>query len=149
MLDYLLPELTLATLEGRSSGQVFERSWESDAKMGVPEDMEFAVLINQFSASASELFSGSLQDHDKAVLVGKQSFGKGSGTITFPLSDGSALTVTNFLYYLPDGESIEGKGLTPDIDIELPDEARVKSVAQLTLEEDTQLSAAIEQLQLD
>lgn len=149
MLDYLLPELTLATLEGRSSGQVFERSWESDAKMGVPENMRFAVIINQFSASASELFSGCLQDYDKAVLVGKQSFGKGSGTITFPLSDGSALTVTNFLYYLPDGESIEGKGLTPDIDIELPDEARVKSVAQLTIEEDTQLSAAIEQLQLD
>jgi carboxyl-terminal processing protease len=147
MLDYLLPELTLATLEGRMQGQKFSNSWESKAGMAVPEDMKFAVVVNEFSASASELFSGCLQDYDRAVLVGQQTFGKGSGTLTYPLSDGSAVTITNFLYYLPGGESIEGVGLVPDIEVQLPEEARVKSIAQLTEDEDTQLTAAIDYLE--
>jgi carboxyl-terminal processing protease len=67
--------------------------------------------------------------------------------LTYPLSDGSAVTITNFLYYLPGGESIEGVGLVPDIEVQLPEEARVKSIAQLTEDEDTKLTAAIDYLE--
>jgi carboxyl-terminal processing protease len=147
MLDYLLPEATIASLEGRRDGEVFKHTWDSDASAGVPQDMPFVVLVNQFSASASELFAGCLHDYDRAYLIGQQTFGKGSGTVTFKLDDGSAVNVTNFLYYLPDGESIEGTGLVPDLNIELPEAARVKSIIQLSLEEDTQLSAALDWLQ--
>ncbi len=146
MLDYLLPQTTLATLEGRSEGKPFSEAWTSDRQMGVPDSMRYAILINDFTASASELFSGCLRDHDKAWLIGEQSFGKGSGTLTFDLADGSAINVTNFLYYLPDGESIEGVGLKPDQIIGLPESVAGKSITQLTLEEDTQLSAAIQYL---
>ena len=105
-----------------------------------------AVLINGMSASASELFSGCLSDHDKAYLIGEQTFGKGSGTQSFRLDDGSAVNVTIFLYYLPNGESIEDVGIEPDLQISLPDEAVGLSIHQLTLELDTQLAAAIQYL---
>lgn len=147
MLDYLLPRATLATVRGRDDGQPFEVSWDSDKQMGVPETMRYAVLVNTFSASASELFSGCLRDYEKAVLIGEQTFGKGSGTITIPLDDGSAINLTNFLYYLPKGLSIEGVGLEPDQTVSLPDEARSISINRLTREQDTQLSAAIEWLE--
>lgn len=147
MLDYLLPRATLATVRGRDDGQPFEVSWDSDKQMGVPETMRYAILVNTFSASASELFSGCLRDYEKAVLIGEQTFGKGSGTITIPLDDGSAINLTNFLYYLPKGLSIEGGGLEPDQTVSLPDEARSISINRLTREQDTQLSAAIEWLE--
>jgi carboxyl-terminal processing protease len=147
MLDYLLPRATLATVRGRDDGQPFEVSWDSDKQMGVPETMRYAILVNTFSASASELFSGCLRDYEKAVLIGEQTFGKGSGTITIPLDDGSAINLTNFLYYLPKGLSIEGVGLAPDQTVSLPDEARSISINRLTREQDTQLSAAIEWLE--
>lgn len=147
MLDYLLPETTLATLEGRNDGKAFSEAWKSDSKMGVPTSLRYAILINEFTASASELFSGCLRDHDLTYLIGEQSYGKGSGTLTFDLPDGSAINVTNFLYYLPDGESIEGVGLAPDHSVTLPETVAGKSIPQLTLEEDTQLSAAIAYLE--
>ena len=149
MLDYLLPAAEIASIEGRNTGKPFKESWTSAASQGVPPTMHYAVLINQFSASASELFSGCLRDHKLARLIGEKSFGKGSGTITFNLADGSSLNVTNFLYYLPGGECIEGLGLTPDQIVELPESAVGKSVLQLTAEEDTQLTAGIDYLKSD
>ncbi len=143
MLDYLLPETTIARIEGRQDGKPFTREWTSDAAMGVPSDMRYAILINEFTASASELFTGCLRDHDLAVVVGEKSFGKGSGTLTFNLPDGSSINVTNFRYYLPAGECIEGQGLMPDQAVELPDSARGKSIPQLTAAEDTQLARAL------
>jgi carboxyl-terminal processing protease len=146
MLDYLLPKATLATLKGRNEGEPFVSTWDSDKFTGVPDTTRYAILVNGITASASELFSGCLRDYDKAVLIGEQTFGKGSGTITITLDDGSAINVTNFLYYLPSDESIEGVGLEPDQVVELPEEAQGQSISQLTLEQDTQLSAAIEYL---
>lgn len=147
MLDYLLPETTIATLKGREKGKPFENAWRSDEEMGVPETMRYAILVNGITASASELFAGCLRDHGKAVLVGEQTFGKGSGTITLTLDDGSAINITNFLYYLPSGVSIEGVGLAPDKEVFLPEEARGISLNRLTLEKDTQLSTAIQILE--
>lgn len=146
MLDYLLPEVVIATLSGRDDGKPFETSWNSGSTMGVPENMRYAILINSISASASELFSGCLRDHEKAYLIGEQTFGKGSGTITIPLEDGSAINLTNFLYYLPGGTCVEGVGLTPQLEIALPEDALGLSINRLTLEQDTQLSAAIDYL---
>jgi carboxyl-terminal processing protease len=147
MLDYLLPTATLATLKGREDGQFFESDWRSGEKVFVPETMRYAILINEITASASELFAGCLRDYDKAVLIGEQTFGKGSGTITIKLADGSAVNLTNFLYYLPGGESIEGVGLEPDEIVRLPEEVMGTSISKLTLEQDTQLFAALSALE--
>jgi len=147
MLDYLLPKTEIARIEGRQDGKPFTQEWTSDASMGVPADMRYAILINEFSASASELFTGCLRDLDLAEIIGIQSYGKGSGTLTFNLADGSSINVTNFLYYLPGGSSIEGIGLEPDQIVELPEQAAGKSIPQLTAAEDTQLAAAVSYLE--
>ncbi len=146
MLDYLLPKATIATLKGRNNGEPFESSWQSGSSSGVPETMRYAILINEITASASELFAGCLRDYGKAYLIGEQSFGKGSGTITINLDDGSAVNLTNFLYYLPSGISIEGTGLMPDQQVSLPEDARGLSLNRLTIEQDTQLFVALEVL---
>jgi carboxyl-terminal processing protease len=109
--------------------------------------MRYAILTNGITASASELFAGCLRDYGKAVIIGEQTFGKGSGTITITLEDGSAVNLTNFLYYLPGGESIEGVGLTPDQVVALPEDARGISLNRLTIDQDTQLFAAITALE--
>jgi len=146
MLDYLLPEVEMTRFVGRKDGRAFTDIKTSDKEVGIPASMRFAILTNGMTASASELMAGCLHDHDLAWLVGEQSFGKGSGTVTFGLEDGSAVNLTNFLYYLPDGESIEGKGLTPDEPVSLPEALKGQSLALIDPAMDTQLQAGIDHL---
>ncbi len=147
MLDYLLPEgKIIATIEGRENGKALSYTWKAKTSMSVPEDMTYAILLNNYSASASELFSGALRDHGKAILIGEQTFGKGSGTTTYPFDDGSALNLTIFEYILPGDDKVEGLGLTPDIAEVLADELKFQSVETLTPEEDTVLARAILEL---
>jgi len=144
MLDLLLDTETVSVIKGRIGGEPIQEDWTTEDGVLVPRDMSVSLVLNQYSASASELFAGALQDLGRAEVVGVQSFGKGVGTRTWELTDGSAVQITNFEYFLPAGENIEDKGITPDHEVELPEEVATKQISQLTGEEDTQLAKAID-----
>lgn len=101
-------------------------------------DLPLAVLVNGGSASASEIVAGAIQDHQRGVLIGEQTFGKGSVQSIYNLSNGSMLKVTVAHWYTPNGRLIDGDGLTPDIVVPFPDPAPDAP--------DVQLQAAVDYL---
>jgi carboxyl-terminal processing protease len=89
------------------------------AKAGdLAESKPIIVLINGGSASASEIVAGALQDHKRAIILGTKSFGKGSVQTIIPLSGRGAIRMTTALYYTPSGNSIQAKGIVPDVEVE-------------------------------
>jgi len=80
-------------------------------------DVPLVVLVNGGSASASEIVSGSLQDHKRAIIVGEKTFGKGSVQVVLPITDDEAIKLTIARYYLPSGRTIQAVGVTPDIEV--------------------------------
>lgn len=147
MLEYMLPKGTLlATIKGRENNKDFKVDWIAKKQMKVPATMKYAILTNSHSASASEFFTGCLRDHGKAIIIGEKTFGKGSGTSLFKLSDGSAVNITIFKYYLPKGDSVEGKGITPTYEIKLPEKYSNTSIEDLPINDDSVLAKAMEEL---
>jgi len=106
-------------------------------------DMPYIVLINERSASASEILAGAVKDYSTGKLIGTKTYGKGVVQSVFKLKDGSGLKVTTSKYYTPKGISINKIGVQPDILVELNSD---KSISKLTQEEDVQIKKAIEVL---
>ena len=113
-----------------------------------------AVLINQGSASASEIVAGALRDNKRAVTVGNKSFGKGSVQTVIPMRDGSALRLTTSYYHTPSGAIIHEKGIIPDIEVDMPELKNQELFEKLSklpirdrLRKDAQVKAAINLLQ--
>ncbi|MCL6086980.1 MAG: S41 family peptidase [Actinobacteria bacterium] len=117
---------TIVTVKGRSEGK--DNFEEFKAKEGKYLNIPLVVLINGYSASASELAAGALKDNKRAILVGEKSYGKGTVQILHILADGSGIKYTTAKYYLPSGISIDGIGITPDISVKL--DAQSKSDVQ-------------------
>jgi carboxyl-terminal processing protease len=133
--DMFLDKGVIVSTKGR-----FERANEVFyATSGTVVELPIAVLINEGSASASEILAGALKDHEKAVLLGKKTFGKGSVQTLFNLPDSSGVFVTIAKYYTPDGNVIDKVGLEPHIDVE--------GEFGKEHDEDTQLQRALEELQ--
>jgi carboxyl-terminal processing protease len=107
-------------------GRMTETDMEFEATRSNPgQDTPLVVLINEGSASASEIVAGALQDHGRAIIMGKRSFGKGSVQTVLPLGTDRAIKLTTSRYYTPSGRSIQAQGIVPDIDV---DEALVTRI---------------------
>lgn len=114
--DLFLDSGTVVSVRSRSHESDTYEATEGDILSGLP----IVVLINGGSASASEIVAGALQQNDRATIIGSRSFGKGSVQSIYQLGGKRALKLTTALYYTPDGESIQAKGITPDIEILQP-----------------------------
>ena len=139
MADRVLPEGTIITTRNKE-GVVREEKSDEEHQVRVP----MAVLINANTASASELFSGAIQDYHLGYIVGETSYGKGVVQSIFRLNDGSGMKFTTETYYTPSGRCVDGEGVIPDYAVEIPPEAYEDGV--ITDEEDLQLQKAIELL---
>ena len=101
-------------------------------KTGTIENFPIVVIIDEYSASASEILAGALQDNKRALIMGKKSFGKGSVQSVVKLGDGSGLKLTVARYYTPNGVSIQAEGINPDVELENLDAKTIKKARKKT-----------------
>lgn len=138
--DSLLPEGLITYFEYRNGEKT---EYKSDADY---LDIPLAVLINGSSASASEVLSGAIRDHSRGTLIGEKSFGKGIVQSILPFmktkNGETAIYITTSRYFTPSGECIHGQGISPDIQVPMPEEYANMSFDELTLDQDAQLEAA-------
>lgn len=139
MADMLVPKGLIVYTEDRSGNRQEEFSDTSEI------NMPMTVLINEYSASASEILSAAIKDYNKGTLVGKTTFGKGLVQSVVPLEGGAGVKFTISKYYTPSGTCIHGIGVTPDIEIENDEQYKYYSVEDIPEGEDKQLLRAIEE----
>lgn len=138
MCDYIMDDGVIVSTKDRDGNVLSE--YKDSGKHSV--DMPLVVLVNGNSASASEIFSGAMQDSGKAKLVGTTTFGKGIVQSVIPLSDGTAVKMTVAKYFTPNGNDIHEKGIEPDYVVELPE--GMTSAVNIDRADDTQLEKAQE-----
>lgn len=114
--DVFLDKGTIVSTRGRDESQnmIFEAQHD-EQQYGFP----IVILVNSGTASASEIVAGALQDHGRAIIIGTETFGKGSVQTIVPMPDGAGLRLTTARYYTPSGDSIQAKGIKPDIVVDL------------------------------
>lgn len=140
--EQFVPEGLLVYTEDKNGDRTDYNSESSESEVfGKP----LAVLVNGNSASASEIFAGAVKDRGVGTVIGTTTYGKGVVQQLLDLQDGTLLKVTISKYFTPSGSDINHKGITPDVEIELPEEIWTKPV--VTEEDDTQLQKALEVLQ--
>ena len=137
MIDYIIPEGLIAKFKGKDSE--FTKEYYSNSS---ELDCDIAVLVNDKSASASELFAKALQDFGKATIIGENTFGKGTVISTFEMRNGGTITLSTAEYRTKSNEKIEGVGVKPDIEIKMGDEDKA-IFYKLPLNDDIQFQAAL------
>ncbi|OFK84333.1 S41 family peptidase [Peptoniphilus sp. HMSC062D09] len=135
--DAILPKTSFVTLKD-NKGEVVQ-DYKLDDKYN---DIKMVVLVNEGSASASEILAGAIRDLDRAKIIGKTSYGKGVVQNVMSLPGGDGLKLTTSEYFTPSGKSINKKGIVPDIEVDLPDD--VEGIGIDYKDTDTQLQKAIE-----
>ena len=138
MLDFMLPEGKIVYTEDKDGNVIEEYNSTADEQFTKP----LVVLVNGYSASASEIFSGAIKDYGIGTLVGTNTFGKGIVQRVFPLDDGSAIKLTIAKYFTPKGNDIHEVGIKPDVEVEFDSEAYKESEG----EEDNQLQTAVDEV---
>jgi carboxyl-terminal processing protease len=139
ILDAVLPEGPIINIVSKGG--------EMETISSGPEELLYpiAVLIDENTYSAAELFAAAIKDYQKGILVGMNTYGKGTMQSVIPLGDGSGISLSTAMYNPPYGENYEGIGVKPDVEIPLPENLEV-SFYEMTDVEDTQLQAAISEL---
>ena len=142
--DLFLDTGVIVTADGRTAESRFAR----EAKRGdILDGAALVILVNEGSASASEIVAGALQDNHRALILGTSTFGKGLVQTVMPLSRGRAIKLTTSRYYTPSGDSIHEVGIAPDITVEgSADYPGISMNSVLDREHDEQLMEAIETL---
>ena len=133
--DRFIESGLIVSVEGRKEDQKMKFYAHADANVS---RYPLVVLVNGGSASGAEIVAGAIQDHGRGILVGTQTFGKGSVQTIIPLKDGSGLRLTTARYYTPSGRSIQAKGIVPDIIVKLsrPEEEKEILPSKLPAEKD-------------
>ncbi len=114
LVDLFVDKGVIVSQKGRYKS---ENSEYKASSAGTIKDLPLVILVNGGSASASEIVSGSLQDHKRAIVVGEKTFGKGSVQVILPLNNKEAIRLTIARYYLPSGRTIQAIGVTPDLTV--------------------------------